>query len=244
LKFDELEFLVLDSTKVTDEGLKHIAKLTKLRALWLDFNDITGVGLNELASLENLEDLDPKLLETYIPKRVYKVGLFIPHTYGKPYSQSYIHYLIRQSIAEYILTMQVHEIILTNAGVVPRELEEYWPYVAYDWNSGYETKEIKECYRQVLKERIKDYITHFGKYYVRFAAYLRWNSDSWAALKSAAEELNMEIPNLAPESVPVDQIYEASLGLPEYTVDEDLVLVTRDARKRLREELSKMLQGL
>ncbi len=181
-----------------------------------------------------------RVLEEYRPRRVFRLGLFVPCAYGKPYSQSYIHYLFRRAIAPYLRRGLVHEIILTNAGVVPRELDEYWPYSAYDWNPMFETPEVRECYRRVLAERVRGYIERFRDYYERFAAYLRWDSDSWAALRDAAEDLGLEIANLAPRSVPREEVEEAGLGLG-YEEDPDIVLVTRTALESLRRGLESLL---
>lgn len=181
-----------------------------------------------------------RVLEEYRPRRVFRLGLFVPCAYGKPYSQSYIHYLFRRAIAPYIRSGLVHEIILTNAGVVPRELDEYWPYSAYDWNPAFETPEVRECYRRVLSERVRGYLERFRDYYGAFAAYLRWDSDSWAALREAAEGLGLEVRNLAPRSVPREEVEEAGLGLG-YDDDPDIVLVTPTALESLRRGLESML---
>lgn len=181
-----------------------------------------------------------RVLEEYRPRRVFRLGLFVPCAYGKPYSQSYIHYLFRRAIAPYIRGGLVHEIILTNAGVVPRELDEYWPYSAYDWNPAFETPEVRECYRRVLSERVRGYLERFRDYYEGFAAYLRWDSDSWAALREAAEGLGLEVRNLAPRSVPREEVEEAGLGLG-YDDDPDIVLVTPTALESLRRGLESML---
>ncbi len=199
---------------------------------------LRGVGLKYLLN-KYFEEGFKKLLREYRPRKHYPVGLIMPCSYGKPYSNSYIHYIIRKSIADLIIQGKIHEIIVTNAGVVPRELDEYWPYVAYDWNPVYETPEIKEWYTRVLEKRLKEYISTFRSYYDRFAAYLRWNSDSWKAVEKVSQELGIEIPNLAPKTVSREEIIEASLnGLYE---DEDIVLITETSLKNLREKLVKLL---
>ncbi len=199
---------------------------------------LRGVGLKYLLN-EYFEEGFKKLLREYRPRKHYPVGLIMPCSYGKPYSNSYIHYIIRKSIADLIRQGKIHEIIVTNAGVIPRELDEYWPYVAYDWNPVYETPEIKEWYTRVLEKRLKKYISTFRSYYDRFAAYLRWNSDSWKAVEKVSQELGIDIPNLVPKTVSREEIIEASLnGLYE---DEDIVLITEVSLKSLREKLVKLL---
>ncbi|MEB3755543.1 MAG: DUF5591 domain-containing protein [Desulfurococcales archaeon] len=200
---------------------------------------LRGVGWKYLAEWPFTE-AHRKLLVNYKPRKHYKIGLFIPCSYGKPYSQSYIHYFIRRTIANYIRQGLLHEIILTNAGVVPRELDEYWPYTAYDWNPLKETSEIKECYKLVLKQRIKGYIEKFGGYYDRYAAYLRWDSDSWNALREISEEQGLIIPNLAAKNIPSGELDELDLGLG-YKLDPDLELITPTSLKNLVKGLRSIL---
>ena len=131
--------------------------------------------------------------------------------------------------------------MLTNAGVVPRELDEHWPYAAYDWNPAYETPEVRECYRSVLRDRIIAYLEVFRGYYRGFAAYLRWDSDSWAALRDAAETLGLHIENLAAREAPREELEEVSLG--GLYQDPDLILVTRSSLNKLVDGLRRLLSG-
>jgi len=203
---------------------------------------LRGVGLKFLLN-EFFEKGFRKLLEAYSPGRRYELCLIIPCAYGKPYSQSYIHYAIRSAIKDYLLSRRVHEVIVTNAGVVPRELDEFWPYCAYDWNPAHETPEVKACYTAVLAGRLEAYLRRHGRWYGAFAAYLRWGSDSWRAVEEVSRRLGVPIPNLAPREseVPEREVREAGLGgLYE---DEDLVLITPTALNALREGLARLLRG-
>ncbi len=211
---------------------------------WVSTNQrlyLRGVGTKYLIN-PYFEEGFRKLIQTYEPpKERYELALILPCAYGKPYSQSYIHYAIRSAIKDYLLKGLIHEVIVTNAGVVPRDLDEYWPYCAYDWNPKYETPEIKEAYVEVLKERLSQYLRRHGWRYDRVVAYLRWDSDSWKAVKLVSKELGIHIPNLAPkkEEVPENEITEVSLdGLYQ---DEDLILITPTALKKLREEIEKII---
>lgn len=199
---------------------------------------LRGVGLKYLLHPAFVEGFE-KILKLYKPRKRYALCLFIPCSYGKPYSQSFIHYFIQRAIAESGRFEEIHQVILTNAGVVPRELEEFYPYVAYDWNPNYETPEVKEMYVEVLRWRLKRFIERFGKFYSKFACYLRWDSDSYRAVEMAAKELGIEIPNLAPRHVPREEVEEVSLnGLYR---DPDLVLITRTALRNLVDGLRKLL---
>ncbi len=199
---------------------------------------LRGVGLRYLLHPAFVEGFE-KLLKLYKPRKRYALCLFIPCSYGKPYSQSFIHYLIQRAIVESGRYHDVHQVILTNAGVVPRELEEFYPYVAYDWNPAYETPEVKELYVEVLRWRLRRFIERFGGFYQRFACYLRWDSDSYRAVELVSKDLGVEIPNLAPREVPKEELDEVSLG--GIYRDPDLVLVTRTALQSLSRGLRELL---
>ena len=200
---------------------------------------LRGVGVKYLLN-RYFEEGWLKILEKYAPQKRYRLGLIIPCSYGKPYSQSFIHYKIREIIKDFIRNGDIHEIIVTNAGVIPRELDEYWPFCAYDWNPKYENEAIRECYTQVLAYRLEHYLRVHGGSYVSLASYLRWDSDSWKAVNLVSERINREIPNLAPVSVPRDEVEEASLnGLYE---DPDLVLITPTALRNLRKGIESLLR--
>ncbi len=201
---------------------------------------LRGVGLRYLTGKE-FEEGFKKLLAEYRPKKWYPIGLIIPCSYGKPYSQSFIHYFIRKEIADLIKAGDVHEIIVTNAGVVPRELDEYWPYTAYDWNPTYETPEIKDMYTKILTRRLVEYITKFSVYYGCFVAYLRWDSDSWKAVKNASKILGVDIPNIAPVEYDSNELKE--VGLNGLYSDPDMVLIAPSATKKLSYELRNILRA-
>ena len=57
-KLQNLTELNLDGSKITDVGLKEVAKLQKLETLWLISTQITDAGLKELAKLQKLTWLD------------------------------------------------------------------------------------------------------------------------------------------------------------------------------------------
>ena len=57
-KLQKLTHLSLRYTKITDAGLKDIAKLQELIGLWLNGTDITGAGLMDTAKLQKLIHLN------------------------------------------------------------------------------------------------------------------------------------------------------------------------------------------
>jgi predicted RNA-binding protein len=181
-------------------------------------------------------------LKEYSPKKRYKLALFLPCAYGKPYSQSYIHYKLLGSLKKLGRKYgDIHQIIVTNAGIVPRELEEYYPFCCYDWDPTFENSWIKARYTQVLAERLKKYIQAFKNYYENFACYLRWNSDSYKSVKMVEHELHLKIPNLSlpTRKVSRSQIEKVSLGI--YT-DEDLILITPTNLANLVKKLRRLME--
>jgi Leucine-rich repeat (LRR) protein len=56
-KLKNLESLILRTTEITDEGLKEVAKLEKLEELSLYTTQITDAGLKEVTKLQNLKTL-------------------------------------------------------------------------------------------------------------------------------------------------------------------------------------------
>ncbi len=183
-----------------------------------------------------------KVLKEYRPKQNYKVCLFMVCSYGKPYSQSFIHYKILEALRKIGKTYEaIHQVIVSNVGVVPRELEEYYPFCSYDWNPKFENKPIKKVYSKVLAERLKEYIQTFRDYYENFACYLRWDSDSYRAVRIVEKALKIEIPNLSlpSQKIPKSQIEKVSLGIYD---DEDLILVTPKNLRNLCKMLLKIVR--
>ena len=203
---------------------------------------LRGVG-KEILLHPYVEEAHRRILSEYEPPRG-RMLLLIPCSYGKPYSQSYIHYFLQKTLVKAGVYDKVHQVIVTNAGVVPRELEEYYPYVAYDWNPLKETPEIKHLYTQVLARRLDDYLEKFWGHYNGAAAYLRWDSDSWKAILKVTESgkhLGFNPPNLAPREVPEDEVREVTLGLPMYKDDPDAVLITKTSLDTLARKLKEIL---
>ena len=56
-KLQKLERLFLCHTQITDAGLKELTKLKNLKKLSLEGTQITDAGLKELANMQNLQEL-------------------------------------------------------------------------------------------------------------------------------------------------------------------------------------------
>jgi len=121
---------------------------------------------------------------------------------------------------------KIHQIILTNAGIVPRELEEHYPFCCYDWNPKFENSEIKDRYVEVLFDRLKGYISKFNDYYDKFACYLRWNSDTYRAIKKVELNLDLKIPNFSLDPIIIDKSEIDEVSYDVYDYEDDLILIT------------------
>jgi len=159
---------------------------------------LRGVG-EEYLTHPFFEVWQDYILRFYNPPDKKKILLFLPCSYKKPYSESRTHRAIINSIKETGNREIIHEVMISNAGIIPREFEDQYPFNAYDWEEKDETQEIKERYIQVTKERIIDYLKAHGKKYLKTASYLKNKSDSYHALTQALEEIGMEDNNFISE---------------------------------------------
>jgi archaeosine synthase len=124
----------------------------------------------------------------------HRILLFLPCSYRKPYSKSMTHQGIIGALGSE--RSRFHEVMLSSAGVIPREFEGRYPFNSYDWSERQETAAIKERYIDVTAERIRNYLTAHGKYYLKAACYLRYDSESYQAVAAACGGAGMECPNL------------------------------------------------
>jgi len=74
-----------------------------------------------------------RVIQRYRKPDVPKVLVLLPCSAKKPYSDSKSHYFMRNAIRNSGVSMDVHEVIVTSPlGIVPRELELYYPAQNYD----------------------------------------------------------------------------------------------------------------
>ncbi|MHB8372277.1 MAG: DUF5591 domain-containing protein [Thermoplasmataceae archaeon] len=113
-----------------------------LRILVYDYNgnleEVFPRRTEKIMSYTNISMKRPDILRfqdyiknQYLKPRERSIGLFIPCSAKKPYSESKSHKLLIDTIAD--LRRYVHEVIMTSPmGLVPRELEETYPASFYD----------------------------------------------------------------------------------------------------------------
>jgi len=166
----------------------------------------------------------------YAPPESKRKLLFLPCAFKKPYSESETHRSIICVLEKNNARRRVHEVMISNAGVIPREFEDHYPFNAYDWDEALETKEIKERYIQVTAERIGSYLKAHSSYYDKVACYLRYDSESYKALEKACAETGVKFKNLLSKETQQKMENETSL------------LRKEDALKDLEKNISWLLQ--
>lgn len=159
-------------------------------------DDLKGVGEWYLTH-PHFEVWQDYLLRWYSPPEG-KVLILLPCAYKKPYSDSRTHKGIIGKIRA-AGRGAFHEVMLSNAGVIPREFEASYPFADYDWNERQETKAVKARYVEVTCERLAAYLSAHKKYYLRVVCFLKHDSESYEAAKKACEGLGIELVNLLKE---------------------------------------------
>jgi len=154
--------------------------------------DLRGVGENFLTHA-HFEVWQDYLVRWYKPSNK-EVLLFLPCSYKKPYSESETHRKLIGVLEGLDIRDRIHEVMLSNAGVVPREFENFYPFNAYDWDEKLEIGEIKNRYIEVTAERIERYLK--AHEYRRVLCFLKYDSESYKALEIACDKLNLRFKNL------------------------------------------------
>lgn len=157
--------------------------------------NLTGVG-EEFLTHRHFEVWQDYLQRWYQVPNGKDILLFLPCSYKKPYSQSETHRKILGILRKLENYQRIHQIMLSNAGLVPREFENLYPFNTYDWDEKEETEEIKNRYIEVTSERIRRYLNAHKKSYKKILCFLKYDSESYKALEIACKNLNIEFRNL------------------------------------------------
>ncbi|MHA1145252.1 MAG: DUF5591 domain-containing protein [Candidatus Helarchaeota archaeon] len=199
---------------------------------------LKGVG-KDYTDNEIFNRAHEKIIKEYIPEEE-KVALFTVCSWGKPYRQSYIHYFILRSLIQNGFLSKLGLIVLTNAGVIPYELTDDYPYFSYDWDPNLETDTIKQAYIEILERRLIEFLETKRKYYSRFCCYLRHESESYKVIQQVEEKLGILIPNFSlPEREITQEEYEQiSLGFYD---DHDIYLIVARNLNHLTDNLKRFL---
>ncbi len=149
--------------------------------------------------------------------------IFLPCAAIKPYYNSPIHRVFNKTIDKY---KNIQKFVISNAGLIPYEFCDRYPFESYDWNPLFETEEIKNEYMEAISTRIFDFFKNRKiNIKVKFISYLRNDSESLNSLKIAFKKLKMNL-----------EIIKITGKLHE-TADTDLLLTLEENLIRLNKKL-------
>ena len=153
-----------------------------------DYWGINGVGIEQLTH-EHFEKWYKYLISEYDPPRK-EILLIMPCAAIKPYYNSPIHKVINDGVNEY--ENKIAKIVVSNAGIIPYEFADEYPFESYDWNPAFEEEEDKKNYYQITKKRMKGYLSKHADKYEKIIIYLRPTSESYKATIEATKETGNE----------------------------------------------------
>ncbi|CEG12139.1 putative Radical SAM domain protein [groundwater metagenome] len=159
-----------------------------------DMKILDGVG-EEFLTHPYFEVWQDYLQRWYKKQAGKDIVLFLPCSAKKPYSESETHKKILNILSDLDKEKyeSVHQVMISNPGVIPREFENFEPLNAYNWDEKSENEFIKKRYIEVTKERIKKYL--LSQKYNKIFCFLKY-TESYEALKLACEALNLNFKNL------------------------------------------------
>ncbi len=120
-----------------------------------------------------------------------KFVLFLPCSFRKPYSASRTHREILKRLVELRQYPLIHQVMISNPGVIPREFETKYPFAHYDWQEWLETPQIKKDYIEATQKRIEAYLKRHK--YKKVFAYFKPASESYIALQNACKTLKIRL---------------------------------------------------
>ncbi|MEA3343607.1 MAG: DUF5591 domain-containing protein, partial [archaeon] len=156
------------------------------------------------ATSQNLENPVYDIWQDYIVRfyekpPIKKYALFLPCSYRKPYSSSRTHKEILKRLTPLPFYASIHQLMISNPGIIPREFETKYPFAHYDWPEWEETPKIKKQYIKTTEKRIQNYLkTHK---YEKVFAYFKPDSESYIALKNACKKQKIDLISCVDENV-------------------------------------------
>ncbi|NOQ55255.1 MAG: radical SAM protein [Nanohaloarchaea archaeon] len=158
----------------------------------------------------------------YTPPKVKDTILFLPCAFRKPYSLSKTHKEILKRIQNLHFYARIHQVMISNPGVIPREFESKYPFAHYDWPEWEETEDLKKQYTKVTQRRIEDYLK--AHRYKKYMCYFKQESESYIALKNACKKLDIELIQLFDKTLYKDNMPETNVLVKRRALD---AMVTR-----------------
>lgn len=155
-----------------------------------DYIGINGVGVDQLKH-PHFEIWQQYFKNEYDFNLYKELILFLPCAAIKPYYNSPIHREINKIVEKY---EEIQKIVISNAGIIPYEYCDKYPFESYDWNPLFETPIIKKEYIRLTSRRIFELFDakKLNKN-IKFLAYLRNDSESLESLKIAFSKLKFKL---------------------------------------------------
>jgi len=190
-----------------------------------DFIGINGVGRDQLIH-PHFEIWQSYFKDFFHFEDNIEIIVFVPCAAIKPYYNSSIHRIFNKIIEKH---ENIQKIVISNAGLIPYEFCDQYPFDSYDWNPLLETEPIKQEYIEIISRRVYDFFKSKEiNEEIRFITYLRNDSESLKSLKAAFNKLNFNL-----------EVIKISGKLHE-TADTDLLLILEENLKRLDDKLKSL----
>ena len=165
----------------------------------------------------------------YEPPKVKDTILFLPCAFRKPYSRSKTHREILKRIMNLHFYARLHQVMISNPGVIPREFESKYPFQSYDWPEWEETEDIKKRYIEVTQKRIEKYLK--AHRYKKHLCYFKPGSESYIALKNACEKLKIPLTNLFNSKLYEDKETKTNVLIERKALDAMVILLKEEIGK-------------
>lgn len=149
-----------------------------------DLIGINGVGIIQLTH-PHFEEWFRYIITVYDPPKPSRICLFVPCTAIKPYYNSPIHGVINKATCKY--EDHIHKIVISNAGIVPYEFSNQYPFNSYDWNPQFETEDIKNKYIELTVNRLVSFFNKHSTRYLTFISYFRPDTEELISLEVASQ---------------------------------------------------------
>ncbi|MBW6461705.1 MAG: DUF5591 domain-containing protein [DPANN group archaeon] len=165
----------------------------------------------------------------YTPPKIKDTILFLPCAFRKPYSQSRTHKDILKRIQNMHFYARLHQVMISNPGIIPREFESKYPFAHYDWPEWQETADLKKIYIEITQKRIENYLK--AHKYKKYLCYFKPESESYIALKNACKKLDINLVQLFDKTLYEEKMPETNILIERRTLDAMVTLLKKEMTK-------------
>jgi len=179
---------------------------------------LRGIG-EDVLKHPSFKEWHEFFISKYKPPRR-DILLFHNCTWGKPYHESWIFREVERVVYESINREKVHFVVVSSAGVVPREYWDQWPFCSYDADPWLFTPEDYKTFVNVNSQRVSNYLSKYSEIYKCIVAYFPQGDCARESVKLGIEASNCIlptyfVPDIYPDQNKRDEDYYACLTYPE-----------------------------